>query len=236
MEVDASLRGRVSVAFQDPDVRAYAADYLAEVRTNWRDDERELRRTAFWIALLAVVFELLVRGGVAEIAIGFVKTTKPKLIEEAIPVAVAFLMNGSAALIIDVFVLGWIHDTVLSLVYEPMWRNNLEYGLYPANTTLFSQKRLFAIVDNPQGVDRLLVLLGFSRLWTLLLLPVGFEIYAYWRLFSVYGGGVIIWISLVLSILLIGSGAVVVLVAILGGRELSLGPPEPPIDVSDGSG
>lgn len=85
------LEELIKQVFRSQPVRAYAEDYVTEVKTNWREAEKSLTRSLFLITLTALLFELLLRRGVGEVSLGFVTVTKVDVIERAIPVAIAYL-------------------------------------------------------------------------------------------------------------------------------------------------
>lgn len=74
--------------------RDYAKDYLAEVRTNWREVEGSSSRTAGLIVGAAVIFELIFANGVEEADVLFVKLTKFSFVEFSLPIIIAFLYYG----------------------------------------------------------------------------------------------------------------------------------------------
>ncbi len=79
----------------------YSGELLKEVLTNWRDAESQFRKTITLIIIIAVVFELLTRGGGAELTFSFIRVTDLRLVDIYIPVVVAYLTYNLHSLFSD---------------------------------------------------------------------------------------------------------------------------------------
>jgi hypothetical protein len=185
-----NVEQKVEAAFNDPSAESYTDDYLAELRTNWRDTEKELRRSIFLILVLGFVFELVNRGGITELSIGLAKVTNSNVIRAIIPVVVAYLLNTILAMMADIAFFIDLQERILKVKHKAIAENDLESCLTPANSLIFYQQRIAQLVYGDE--IRLYWIIAyivsfFLRVVLLIVLPICLLIYAYGQLFNLYG-------------------------------------------------
>lgn len=137
------LEELIKQVFRSQPVRAYAEDYVTEVKTNWREAEKSLTRSLFLITLTALLFELLLRRGVGEVSLGFVTVTKVDVIERAIPVAIAYLYSVTALLAAELSMFETVYRHLIRYLWPSLYNSNLERVLYPPNSFLYSGDRFY---------------------------------------------------------------------------------------------
>jgi len=117
--------------------RDYVKDYLAEVRTNWREVESSAFRTAGLIIGTAVIFELIFANGVDEADFLFVKLTKFSFVEFALPIIIAFWYHGFMLSAISSQLLEDTHTAVIGKVYPMLKSTTYLMPLHPPNTLAY---------------------------------------------------------------------------------------------------
>jgi hypothetical protein len=197
---------RIDRLVGDSTFAPYIEEFLKEVRSNWRDAEASLKRCLVWIALLAIAFELLRRGGLAELSVGFIQISEPKVLQQALPIGIAYQISSLGALISDVFTYREIHLELIDRHHNILRSTELDRALQPANSLIFSQEFQADLSDHVWAAKFTNVVM-ILRVLVVILLPVLFEIYAYFTLFSSLGvHSIPTWIGCVLSSILTGAG------------------------------
>jgi hypothetical protein len=202
-----TLKERIEKAFTDPSVRPYADTYLSEIRTTWREAEKDLRRTLLLAMLLSFVFELVSRGGIADFSIGFAKLTDTGVVRGVIPLVVAYLINAITYQLSEIAFLVTLHETILVITYKPIVDNDLEAVTYPANSLLFSQRRMIQTMQEKVPFEGVFAFSFALRALLPVILLLCFEVYAYEQLLSQLGfTNILLWFSMVLSLVLVLEG------------------------------
>jgi hypothetical protein len=201
----------ISAAFaEEAGARDYAKEYLAELRTNWRDTDKSLTRLSTLILALAVVFELI-RARQAGKVITFlgVELSTNNVIEFALPVVVAYLYYALALSFMDDVIFADGHDAVVSKVWPSISERQVDKLLEPGNSLLGVSRRLTYMLES---YDRAAKWGSFTTDLRPLVMILGspvFLIVAYIQLFAGYGvHSALLWVStgLSLTILAIGVG------------------------------
>jgi hypothetical protein len=187
--------------FSDPDTRAYSKDFLSEVRTNLRDADRELRRTALLILLLGFIFELANRGGIEEFSVMFVKVTDTRIIREAIPVVVAYLTGTLLASALTTLYLSTVHQQVIMDVFPKLADCRFDLALEPSMLLIGPRYKIVPLQWMP--FLRGNAAFALARWVFLVGLPLAFEVYAYLELFSELGPNPRLIVGCVISALLV---------------------------------
>jgi hypothetical protein len=197
-----SMRSRIADAFKDSEPRSYLNDFTTEIRTNWREVEKDLKRSAFLMFVFATVFELLTRGGVAELSLSFVKVTDLGIIQRLLPVAVAYFAYSTVSLLLETAVYLVVHDACMKTAYPSLSAEDLNRLIWPSNSVLLGEARFMYFLEERSIVSRSLDITTAVKLLALVLAPLAFEIYAFWRLFAQFGfWNILVWFSAALSLL-----------------------------------
>jgi hypothetical protein len=203
------LERMVDQSFSDPSFAENAKDLLSEIRANWREADKELRRAVGLIVLLAVVFDLLGRQAVSEVNVGLVKLSKPEFIQQAIPVIVAYLFGSAATHLADIVTYSRITDMFMGGMFKTLSRGILKvwsYALMPSNS-LVRQGELTVMVHTQSSALQWMLAFMVIRLFMLIAGPILLEIYMYITLFSRIGfQSAVLWISFALSLPLTAQG------------------------------
>jgi hypothetical protein len=119
--------------------------FLQEVRQNWRDSEKAMGRSALLAGLSAVVFELLGRGGVGELSLGFAKITNLELAQQVLPLAIAYFALQFAILLLESAILEYVHEEIVNLRFPAMSSRDSSLA------TLLNPPRIVSWVQLPSG-------------------------------------------------------------------------------------
>jgi hypothetical protein len=200
-----SIEQRVEKAFDAAEVDdTTVASYLTELLINWRQADAQLHRTAGYIVLIAVAFELFIQGAVTEISFTYLKITRAlPLITVSLPVAAAYLTLNLMVLLGDIIVFSEVHTNLTRVRLPTLHANSMEIpvqppgGLFPAGRFKLRNKKTFGRA-----------VFAFIRVGFYFVVPASFAIYAYFYLFLQFGvSNLFIWISLLLSSILLLASA-----------------------------
>jgi hypothetical protein len=183
MTEDADLiRRKVRAAFQGNVSDDFVLQFLAELRTSMRDTEKGTRRATTLIVVLAVTFELVHRGAVAEASFFFVKVASLNFILVGIPVVIAYLSYEAAALAVESNNFFWVHRKLIELKYPSVEAHGLDLFAIPG-TDPFGQAMRDVRFRRRKPVLRVAAWLRFPLF--IMVPPLGgvaFEAYAYVQL------------------------------------------------------
>lgn len=206
-----SLESRLEYAFRGnpPGGRDLTPkDYLDVVRTNWRSAENSLRRTTLGLLVVAVLFELVSQGGVAEFALGPVKVTDLTLVQKAVPVGFAYLTLEWVALGILINRLGSVHDAVVRLEYPRLYEEDLELAMAPTVMSLAGEAR---IVGEPGRTHTLMQMLTQFKTLALLILLLAAQVVFHVRQFRTFGfSDVLVWSAFIVTIVFMAQTIIIV--------------------------
>jgi hypothetical protein len=201
----------INKALESEEFRAHAWDYLTELRTNWRETERDLRRSVALIIILASVFELIGRGGVAELSLASIKISELDLVRTVIPLAIAYFSNSLLLLFIEVRTYRAVHDQFFRRAYKDLGDTQLYIPLEPASSVIrtgdltgqYLKETIFT------GLAYFYLVLRFV---VVILGPILFTVYSYVQLFRDQDvSRLLLWIGCGMSIFLIISGLFMVI-------------------------
>ena len=177
---------------------------MQELRAVWREAEASLRRSITLITLLFFTFELINRRSVSELSIFFVKVSRLQLIEQIIPIAIAYLLSTFAALLSDISLTRDLHDAIIRKRYPTVDSTKLHLAICPANSLIFSQSLQLELEKPGSRVGYLTATIFLARVGLLVVLPFALEVYTYIVLFSSFGlNNIVTWISAAISLLFV---------------------------------
>jgi hypothetical protein len=177
--------------------------YLSELRTNWRDAEKDLRRTMVVALILAVTFELMTEGSGAEVTVFAVKVNKLSVLEQSIPVVSAYMAFAIVNLIVQSAALRTAHDAVMSVVHPAAFKEDFEHFLVPGNATFYSQQPTRALKRTTTRHGDLAYAVELARVTSIAVAPVLFVVYAYVRLWYTNHLGALVWVGFGISVVFI---------------------------------
>jgi hypothetical protein len=200
----AFLTKSVGAAFADDATGEFGKEYLSQILQSWRDLAATERRTAMNIILLAAAFFLLgsPKSG-TELTVGPLKVSSSAAILALIPAVVAFLTFELFALFFGSLRYEALRTEVVRKLFPKLVGLELELALAPPTVSLWGTRPLEGIRPGKNGLTAtLLDGTRYAMFVVLALRPIGFLIYAYWRLFDqLHLSDVAVWVSVVVSTL-----------------------------------
>jgi hypothetical protein len=179
-------------------------DLLRE--TMWRivDIVREIlrsqRRASVWIVAFAFVFELLSRSLVTEASMAGIKLSRIEFLTTLIPVAISYSYLRFAALARDLGSYSTVLYHLTDGKFAGLRKSELDrMVIYIGGPTTAPLPTAYA-----PHFRRLAAVASLAELVLYNLVPLVFNVYAFWRLFATRGpGDALVWISLTASALLV---------------------------------
>jgi len=155
-------------------------EFWRDVRARWEAAEASLRRTVFYIGVLAMTFVLVLTGGANEISLLGLKFADFDWISLGVPALVGYLsfttfVNASIA-----FRLQEVHDRLAQHYWPGMYDNDFELFVRPIGgiADIASVSTDSAISNS---VSALLRMSSIARFAVLLGAPLAFEAFALFR-------------------------------------------------------
>jgi hypothetical protein len=210
-----SLVSSLEVAFKaafagftdDKDKRQFADTFLGEIRTNWREAEKDLRRTIGTLILAAAVFQLTLASKpgdpATKITILGVEITDIRLVQIALPVIVAYLFSSICMLLSDIQLFADTHKKLYSLVYgNKFTQNGVQSLLDPPNASFVSLGRRQHFVES-SFAQLLYPRIFWFKLIIVVAGPIVFEVYAYRKLLrQPSDSDPLVWASCVVTVII----------------------------------
>ena len=110
-----------------------ASDYLRDIRSNWSECDKTVRRTGLIVMALSVLFYLIEVHAVRSVSVGGVSLTKLYIVAAFIPVVVAYL---GSVVNHNLGRGGWLRE-LHNCAYRHIWKDfadqELQLTLYPHN-------------------------------------------------------------------------------------------------------
>jgi hypothetical protein len=170
-----------------------------------------VKRSLALMILFALAFELLNRGLISEASVAGIKLTELESLRLAIPVAIGYVFFSAMSAIRDRLVVTSAYARASQALYPDFHESAIDAVLAPAGLIT----SIFPWVYVPDRTRTLGGIFSVIEHFTVeLILPVGFFVYAVTQLFS--QGGVAslgVWVSTILTAILIAAGLAVVLLA-----------------------
>lgn len=209
------LAQRISDSFPDGQ-SAETKEFRERVYETWKDTSSSLSRTALLVFLLMAIFELLAyQATPATISFGSFTIANSAIVQVALPTVVAFVLYEGYRLSVRWLNLRRIYSE-LTRIYAPLQADNYldiligpnlpalwGIGQGPVETTL--AERFISTVNT------------IVMLTMMLIVPVGFECQAYYRLIQKFGSGdAFLWVGLAVTIFLYACIALYILLGMSG--------------------
>jgi hypothetical protein len=199
------LESRIETALRISEEKQFATDYLDIIREALNVADGRLIKLSGTMIVLIATFEFIARAAIAEASFGGLKVTDLSLIQKLLPVLVAFLASRLVAITAVRAILLAAYNEMFRRIAPKMYENHLEALSFPPS---FSAELLLGRFSSSKtAVD----VVGFITVGGILLLivgPLAFECYAYFRNFVAFGySDVTIWLTLLIVLLLSFQGA-----------------------------
>ena len=203
-----SIKQRVEAAFSTEgrtaeDVQRDATEFLKGLRDTWKEVSTTLNRTLFLMLGLAAVFELLVTTKGKQFSVAGFTFEDTSLIQKALPVLVAYLYLEVVLLSMRFEDMSTLHAEVMTRATPAIEENDLDLYLAPPSRALLtggSEPRPGNLLRSEQAMSRL----HSAMLFPSFLLPIAFEVQAFYLLFHTHGWrDVFTWASAAAASLLV---------------------------------
>jgi hypothetical protein len=184
--LDSSLRAAFDQLQGKEGSPEVAQNFLSELRTNWREAEKDLRRTIGTLLLAAAVLQLTLSSPddpKAKLTLLGMEITDIRMVQLVLPVVVAYLFSNIAVLLSDIHLFVATHGLVYKLTCSRFADNNIQSLLDPPNASFVSYSRRHNFVES-SSLKFTYSMLFWLKLAVIVLGPILFEMYAYWKLFK----------------------------------------------------
>lgn len=199
-----NFNSRVEKAFSPKQSSELPKEYLARIQETLDRIEDHLRNATSWLIILTVAFESFSRAIISEVSLGPFKINDLSIIHKAIPVLVAYYFFDLSSLIDRRSRLRVLHKAILDHINKSISENKLDKYLIPRFNLIFYTLDY----QNNKPLEKLQTFLAKSvAIFVLVILPITFESYAYYRLFTHYGFyDFVSWASIVITFILLLQG------------------------------
>jgi hypothetical protein len=193
-----NISKRIKTALDAGINQEFFNEYLENILENSHRVDEKYYRSILMLILAMASFELFTRGLIAEANIGFFKITDISLLHKYTPIVIAYFIFTSNSLSYLRESLGIAYREGLRILHAPMVDNALWLLLAPSSPILAFQ---LALTNKKNLLTKaaeliVIIILGLG----LSFVPLFFEIYAFYRCFSLFGVyDFHIWISVIIS-------------------------------------
>jgi len=158
-------------------------EFWRDVRDRWEAAEASLRRTVFYIGVLAMTFVLVETGGTSEISLLGLTFADFDWISLGVPVLIAYLSFTTFVNAAIAFRLQEVHDRLAQHYWPGMYDNDFELFVRPIGGIADVAS---VLMDSaiPYGVSALLRVSVIARFLVLLGAPVAFNVFALTQIWS----------------------------------------------------
>ena len=212
----AGIQDKIADTFtKDNPEYEYKDSYLAELRTNWRENEKAITRSSGLIVILSVAFELIYTNKASTTSFFGFKLANISIAEFSLAVIIGYLFYSTIYSFLESQIFFDIHNAIMRRLYSKLSAEGGEIQLSPVNSLTGSTDRVSNAMESSSLNERLATITGGIRVVTILFGPPLFIIAAYIQLFIRYGlGNSLLWGSLAITaVLLIAGGINVYLLA-----------------------
>jgi hypothetical protein len=207
--MDKTLQQRIDDAFKiDGDnadqVRRDALEFCKLLREAWNDVTTSLNRTLVLMVAVAAMFILLDLDQAVKVTIGGIEFDHITIIQSILPALFAYLYLELLVSTVRYTNMKRLHRYALRVAFPGVYDNVLGEWLAPPSRAMFN---LTKAADTAVG-RRAAATTNYITMTIAIcsfLLPLVFEVYAFWMLFAQKGFNGLVLASLVVSIALIAS-------------------------------
>lgn len=193
--------------------REFSTDFQAILREQWREADKAYRRAVLFMFLTALAFEILrVARVTVQIDVGFVKNLDTRIALAGLPILTSYLYYEMAALnVLTNRYYAFHRAAFLEAQLDTPNRHTLSDAILPPTITLsLDDWWIPSIIGNRKVPNALFSFAAYPLILIQMLGTPVFICYAYFRLFAAPGNaGIIVWLSLAVSALLLIAGTVV---------------------------
>jgi hypothetical protein len=176
-----------------------SVDFLHALRDSWKEIAISLNRTLFLTLGLVVVFELLAQGQEGELNLGIITVKDTAVIQKFLTVAVAYLYLELVVLTIRQEDTHTAHTQLMKRIQPNIESNDLDLLLQPPARTLFTGGPA-PRKSNALRYESLLDAILYTLIYPVLLMPIAFEVHAFYVLFRrFHSSDILVWVCLVLQ-------------------------------------
>jgi hypothetical protein len=214
----------IEAAWKDTDSQKFLLDHTNDIRGNWYEADRLVRRNLALLVVLAFAFELLTRGGVSELSVAFIKIRDLSLVQKLLPAVFAYVVIEGANALLEAAALREAHDAIIRMRWSVIHNWDLERLLWPPNSMVYSTAKYVYFLGSDTGLLGTGLIVGSAvRAVLVLLLPIAFTIYSCTRLFILYGlADVLTWFSVGVSVVALSYAVLVIATSLrMGGSPSS---------------
>jgi hypothetical protein len=178
-----------------------AIEYMKALRETWKDVSASVNRTLFIMLGLAAVFELITTGGSKEVNIAGFVFDDLATIQAILPVLVAYLYLEVITSYMRFDDLSTMHRELMRIANPALESQGLDIPLTPSSIALIrgSMVTRFSLSDRLRWMANPISALIFITL----LLPIGFEVHAYYSIFKISGYTVLNWATFGMTLALV---------------------------------
>jgi hypothetical protein len=156
--------------------------YWKDLRDSWRASEDALRRTLFYILVLAAVFMLLQDKAIGNVTFAGLGITNLRLVTTFIPVIISYLIYVSSTNAAIAYRLGTIHDELASHYWPKFYHADLEVTVRPTGS--FGESELITLANDNIILSNMSAWAGAGRFLISIFAPIAFEVYALVKVFA----------------------------------------------------
>jgi hypothetical protein len=191
--------------------------YIDRLFVVWDQCTKAVARYVISLLVIMTSFELINRAVVTELSVGPIKVVDVRVIETFLPVLAPYFMLRVWTELLRWREIERVYIEVMNYYYPALYETDLASLLHPASPlqSNFLTHREFASMRGLNFVTRFQGALGV----VLMSLAPLFNFYAYWRLFTVHGLSTMTLISSMLSAILLGAYATLILLSRYGYIE-----------------
>jgi hypothetical protein len=203
-----TIEQRTYDAFEADDAEE-AKKYLDTVMASWKEVSTAIGRVTLFTLILAVAFEfLMIPTSVTIISIGPLAVRNSSLVQEFIPILVAYLLYYELSLSNSWVDHQYVYEAILYRFQPKLARSHLTMTVQPkvpGPWTFFGPREVVtnrSFLTESEKFDLFTTI--FTSTFIFLILPLAFEVQAYYELVRKYGADdILVIVSAILSGLLI---------------------------------
>lgn len=157
-------------------------EYWRDLRASWQASESALRRTLFYILVLAASFMLLNAKAISDVTLLGFQVKNLGIVVTLIPAVIAYLIYVASNNAAITFRLAQIHDNLAHYYWPDFYSENLELTIRPVGSV--AETTLVVIgLGNTSFLGKVAGVAGVARFLIYMAAPIVFEVYALWQLF-----------------------------------------------------